>query len=259
MGQLQNKQEVKKQYRTSQNLETRISIHDKYSINQQGFGPWILSQYEIKEQSNILELGCGTGIMWRHHLDLLKEDSKLILSDFSAGMVEKAKNNLGQTEQISYEKIDIQNIPYKDHSFDIVIANMMLYHVPNLNQALAEVKRVLKTDGHFYCATYGENGIIEYVEDLAHVIHQTNKVFTLQNGQSILEKYFSNVKRLDYKDALAITNIDDLLDYIYSLSSMTHLSEMNREDLKKILETKMDNDLLMIPKEYGMFVSNDKK
>ena len=43
-----------------------------------------------------------------------------------------------------YWKIDIQDIPYEDDSFNIVIANHMLYHVSNVNKAIEEVYRVLK-------------------------------------------------------------------------------------------------------------------
>lgn len=56
--------------------------------------------------------------------------------------------------QIIKKIIDIQNIPYEDNSFDLVIANMMLYHVPDLPRALAEVGRVLKPEGKLYTATF---------------------------------------------------------------------------------------------------------
>ena len=41
-----------------------------------------------------------------------------------------------------------------------------------------------------------------------------NKNFTLQNGQEILGKVFSNVQKLNYEDALAVTDINDMVDYI---------------------------------------------
>lgn len=45
--------------------------------------------------------------------------------------------------------VNIEEIPYKDEQFDRVIANMMLYHVPNIQKALSEVNRVLKDGGIF--------------------------------------------------------------------------------------------------------------
>lgn len=150
-----------------------------------------------------------------------------------------------------------QEIPYEDNSFDIVIANMMLYHVPEIHKGLAEVRRVLKQNGSFYCATYGENGIVEYISSLLksyHVEGRLNKNFTLQNGEKILSNHFKTVIRYDYDDALEVTDIDDMVDYIYSLSSMSNIRNIQSGELKQILESNMKNGVLHVPKEYGMFI-----
>lgn len=249
---------VKKQYQNANNLNTRISIHDKYSTNKMEFGNWIYSNYSIPEGARILELGCGTATYWIERIEIDK--CSLILSDLSEGMLETAKNNLSNYKNIEYKIIDIQDIPYEDNSFDVVIANMMLYHVPDINKALAEVKRVLKNDGVFYAATYGEHGIIDYLSKLLSscgIEDHTNKNFTLQNGKSILNPYFRSVERLEYKDSLEVTNVDDIVDYIYSLTSMSTLSNLNREKIKSILLNKMENGILYIPKEYGMFICKE--
>ena len=68
---------VKKQYATTKNLNIRISIHDKYSINKTGFGNWIVSNYRIGKGMKVLELGCGTGDMWKnkeHLIDALIDE-----------------------------------------------------------------------------------------------------------------------------------------------------------------------------------------
>ena len=59
---------IEKQYRTPENLNTRISIHEKYSVNRQPFGEWILSNYTLGPDDRILELGCGTADMWKGRL-----------------------------------------------------------------------------------------------------------------------------------------------------------------------------------------------
>ena len=166
MNKINNTSVVKQQYANANNLNTRISIHDKYSTNKMGFGNWIMSNYRIDEKMKVLELGCGTGDMWKNSQSLIKACSKLILSDFSEGMVATTKSNIGNYENTEYKVIDIQEIPYENETFDVVIANMMLYHVPDIDKGLNEVRRVLKKGGHFYCATYGEHGIIEYLSKI---------------------------------------------------------------------------------------------
>lgn len=247
---------VQKQYATTGNLRTRISIHSKYSTNPQGFGNWIFSQYHIAPGSRVLELGCGTGEMWRGRDDLIVSLQKLVLSDFSPAMVAESKRNVGHHANLEYRCIDIQQIPCAAGSFDVVIANMMLYHVPDLDWALTEVRRVLTPDGIFYCATYGENGIISYLSRLLApygVEDNLNKSFTLQNGEAILSAHFSHVERQDYPDSLAVTDLGDMVDYIYSLSSMTALSAVPKADIRQLLQAHMADGVLHVPKEYGMF------
>ena len=248
---------VQEQYKTANNLNTRISIHAKYSTNKLGFGNWLFSHYDIPSDIEILELGCGTGNIWKSNLHVLDTGVQLLLTDFSEGMVSEVKKTFEACSNISYNIVNIENIPYENNRFDRVIANMMLYHVPDLHKGLSEVQRVLAGDGYFYCATYGENGIVPFIVGLLKEYGAkdvTNKNFTLQNGYEILKKYFSDVQRLDYEDSLAVTNIDDILDYLYSLTSITSIADLKRKDLKEILEGKMVNNILSIPKEYGMFI-----
>lgn len=71
MSTINNKEVVKEQYKNASNLNTRISIHSKYSTNKQGFGNWIVAKYDIKDKMRVLELGCGIGDMWKDHMELL--------------------------------------------------------------------------------------------------------------------------------------------------------------------------------------------
>lgn len=255
MSEINQIETVKKQYNNSNRLNTRISIHQKYSTNKLGFGNWIYNNYDLSSNICILELGCGTGEMWKGKIDNLPSNSKLYLTDYSEGMVTKAKELLGKKDNVFYNVVNIENIPYDDLCFDRVIANMMLYHVSNISKALSEVRRVLKDEGYFYCATYGENRIVDSIADMLNLnIEEDKKIFTLQNGYEILKPYFKTVKRLDYNDSLDITDLDDLLDYLYSLDGISAITKIDRQLLKVSLQNKMTDGVLHIPKEYGMFV-----
>lgn len=248
---------ISNQYKTSKNLNTRISIHAKYSTNKEPFGDWIVSHYDIPSHAKILELGCGTGDMWINHLDLLQDGVSLTLTDFSSGMLDSAKKNLPPLPCLSYRTVDIQNIPYPNNCFDIVIANMMLYHVPNLHRGLAEVRRVLKPGGVFYCATFGQHGINEYISELLKDLGVTGKItdaFTLQNGGDALARHFGTVTRYDREDGLAITDIRDFADYITSLSSLKYVDAIPRDVLLTKLTSRVEKGILYVPKEYGMFI-----
>ena len=251
---------VKKQYSTADKLNTRMSIHNKYSANKQGFGNWIVSHYQIRDGMSVLELGCGTGDMWVNQDDIIRRCGRLVLSDFSEGMLKQAKETLRNQSGIEYRVIDIQDIPFADRAFDAVIANMMLYHVPDLQKGLREVKRVLKADGTFYCATYGENGMMTYIRSLFAdypVQNHANNNFTLQNGEEKLRSVFSGVRRLMYEDSLEVTDAEDMADYIFSLTGMSGLRKLSRDEVLEVLKRNMRNGVLHIPKEYGMFIARE--
>lgn len=260
MDKMRDPESVKAQYSNGDKLNTRISLHTKYSVNKKGFGNWIYEQYDFFNGCSVLELGCGTGDMWIDKILGLGTKSRLILSDFSQGMVDEVQEKFHSYRNVSFEQINIEEIPYPNHSFDVVIANMMLYHVPNLEKALAEVTRVLKPNGKFYSATFGENGIAKYLtENLAQYgFHQQIKSsFTLQNGAVLLEEHFNNVVEEDYLDALEITDTNDLLNYIFSMASMADI-KIDRESLYRFFEAKKDlNGKIRIPKEYGLFISQN--
>ena len=248
---------VKTQYSSSNGLNTRISFHDMYSTNKFGYSNWIFSNYEIPEGAKVLELGCGTGRMWAGHDDLIEKIGTLILSDLSEGMLSDAGKNLGERENVSYALVNIEDIPYEDDSFDVVIANSMLYHVSDIEKAIREVRRVLKTDGVFYCATYGERNfsdvLAEWME-LGGESFKPNHNFTLQNGKKFLKTAFTDVKARFYEDSLCITNIDDLVDYLKSLVSLMAIADLPQERVREILSRHSLHGTIELPKEYGMFI-----
>lgn len=252
-------QTVRSQYGTTDKLIRRISIHEKYSVNHTGFGPWIVSHYDFPEGSRVLELGCGTGNTWKGQGTLIRRCSELILTDLSEAMLAAAREDLGEEEPLRYAAADIQSLPFPDAAFDAVIANMMLYHVPDLRRGLSEVRRVLRPDGKFYAATYGEHGIVEALCKILAplgVRDETGKTFTLQNGGEILRGFFGHVERRDYPDSLRVTDVEDVIDYLFSLPSMESVRSLPRETIRTHLNAAMRGGVLELPKEYGLFLAS---
>lgn len=249
---------VIEQYQKHNNLDIRVELHKRYSKNKFGFNNWIFSNYQITEDIKVLELGCGTGELWKSNLNSIDKIEQLIITDFSSDMVEKTKSVIGNRDNVEYKIMDIQNISFENETFDIVIANMLLHHVDDIDKALDEVNRVLKKGGIFYCATFGENGVVNYLASLfKNEINREleNKTFTLQNGKNYLIRYFNNVEKLIYDDELQVTNIDDLVQYIQSLRGISEIGSLDETIIRKRLEMKFNNSMLVIPKEYGMFIA----
>lgn len=254
---MQDQEAVRAQYAQRDGLQTRMSLHDKYSTNRQGFGNWIASHYRFPAGSQVLEVGCGTAGMWADRWDLLQGGTELVLSDASEAMVQAARALAQGRGNVRVERIDVQDIPYPDASFDAVTASMVLHHVPDIPRALAQVRRVLREEGTFYCATAGENGLTRWLADvLAPLGARYDPLpFSLQNGESLLRPHFARVRCERYPDSLAVTDVDDLVEYVRSMTSMVGLKRLDPGVLRAGLEVRMDADgVVRIPKEYGLFI-----
>jgi ubiquinone/menaquinone biosynthesis C-methylase UbiE len=253
---------VKQQYSDDKNLSARIDLHTKHSTNKQGFFAWLWEQYNFPAKSQILELGCGNGAQWQDKADALPDGCAVVLSDFSDGMVSAVKEKYSKYKAFSFKQVDIQAIDFPNETFDIVIANHMLYHVPDLTRALTEVWRVLKPGGKFYSTTIGSGGLSLFLHEAFKRFNPDTKAFTqqwsfvLQNGYEILSEHFSDVQRFDYEDSLAVTETKDLMNWIKSTASMSIISEEELDKLYECFEKIRKNDgAINIPKEAGLFIS----
>jgi ubiquinone/menaquinone biosynthesis C-methylase UbiE len=99
-----------------------------------------------------LELGCGTGF-FTLNLKLAGVIDEGSVTDLSPGMVEVAQRNArGLGFEVEGRVADAERLPYDDDTFDIVIGHAVLHHIPDLDQAFAEILRVLKPGGRFVFA-----------------------------------------------------------------------------------------------------------
>ena len=257
-----DREAVQRQYADSKNLSVRAALHQKYSTNPVSFPAWLFEHYHFINGSRILELGCGTGDFWTERIDRLPENAELILSDYSEGMLMKVRENFSNRKNITIRQIDIQDIPFADGTFDFVIANHMLYHVPDLSKGLSEVSRVLKPGGTFYASTLSDGGMRLYLHD---ALYQFNPgldafrpgvySFTLENGEAILKSCFPHVDSYRQHDSLKITQTQDLIDWLKSTVSFASYAKESVAGLYDFFENiRREKGYIEIPKLTGMFI-----
>jgi len=249
------------QYRDSSNLDARVVIHQRFSTNPYGWFKWVFDTLlKLPDNAKILELGCGHGLLWKENIDRLPAGWNITLSDLSSGMLDAAWRNLVVSGRaFQFKEIDAQSIPFEDGTFDAVLANHMLYHVPDRPKAIAEIKRVLKSAGRLIATTVGENHMQEMMDWYARV--HVSKVwesfanpFTLENGLEQLQPFFSKVSLSRYEDNLQVTEIEPLITYIRSGVRLTELSEDELSNLQHDLEKELKaNGRILISKDSGLF------
>ncbi len=226
-------EQIHKQYKDDANLNARIQLHKQFSTNPLPWQKWIFEQLDIPAQATILDLGCGPGTFWVENQGKIPAGWEITLTDFSEGMLEAAQKNLQDTgHTFRFRIVDAQDISFDDASFDAVIANHMLYHVPDRLQALSEIKRVIRPGGPLYATTVGEQQMVEmwalvhpFAPDLLwHRPHTIISGFTLENGAGQLTQFFCDVKRIDYDDNLEVTDAEAVIAYLRSTTTLNNLN-----------------------------------
>mgnify|MGYP004513188045 FL=1 len=253
---------LKAQYRNSTNISARIRLHRLFSSNKQGWFPWIYEQCQITEGMKILELGCGNGRLWIENKAKLPADCEIILSDISEGMIRDVRREQSlQDDRFSFAAFDCHAIPYEDASFDLVIANHVLFYCKDVDRVCSEVGRVLKPGGRFVCGTYG----VAHMQEVSRLVTQFDDRITLsgenlyehfgkENGAQALAPYFAEVDWQQYEDALIVTQAEPLIEYVLSCHGNQNqyiLEKYNK--FRKYVEGQIRNGYT-ITKDAGIFI-----
>ncbi len=169
----------------------------------------------------------------------------------------------------AFETANIEELPFEDGRFDVVVANHMLYHVPNLEKGLGQVRRVLKENGRFYAATNGQTHMQElrqlgeeHFPDAIQTIvgsrlRQWVLAFRLENGRSLLEPFFQDITLHLYEDSLAVTEVEPLLAYV---SSSTQARQTITEEIANQIRQHVAAEIATkgafhVTKSTGLFVA----
>lgn len=255
-------QSLKTQYQDATNVSARIRLHRDYSTNTEGWFPWVLKQVPIREGMQVLEIGCGNGALWKENMNHLPKNIHITLCDISEGMLRDAKESIGRDPRFSYKRFDCHKIPYKENSFDLVIANHVLFYFEDIDSVLKECYRVLKDSGEFVCSTYSK----KHMQEITGLVQEFDKeivlssdclyeVFGLENGKEILNNHFHNIILKKYNDSIEVKEAEPLIAYIISChGNQNHILLDYYREFREFVEEKTKNGF-HITKDAGIFIA----
>ena len=159
------------QYDDAEKLRIRIATHAQYSERtSDSFASWLLQHVDTARGQLLLDVGCGSGV---YHPALAAAGARIVAGDASGGML---RASLDQAVAGAYTIVamstDAQALPFRAAHFDRVMANHMLYHVPDQGAALRELRRIVKPGGRVVMATNGADNFAEF--DALHRAVATN-------------------------------------------------------------------------------------
>ena len=198
------------EYTDPSRLETRMAIYGRAAEA-------ALDAVAEIHPARVLDVGAGTGAFAVRVA--AATGAAVTAVDSSAAMVAPA-----QAAGLDAIEADARALPAPAAAFDCVVANWMLYHVPDRDQAIAEAARVLRPEGRLVAATFSERNL----EELWHALGDhtpRGHGFTAENGAPQLRRHFRWVEERRVTWRIAFSDRDGLRALVAANIRRAHLSE----------------------------------
>lgn len=196
---------VREQYASENGLAARKSLYR--DVQGPDVGEIVFAQIAAVSPTRVLEAGCGEGELAEHVAREL--GAEVVAVDQSERMVE-----LTRARGVDAHVGDVQALPFRDGSFDVVVAAWMLYHVPELDRGLAELARVLRPRGRLVAGTNATDHLLE-LRRLGG-LDRWDLPFGAENGEELLRSHFAQVERIDASGTVVVHDIDAVRSYFAS-------------------------------------------
>jgi SAM-dependent methyltransferase len=198
---------VREQYATETNLAARKSVYAAAE------GPdareVLFGAVAEAHPQRVLEVGGGEGELAERIVGDV--GATLVGIDQSERMVE-----IQRAKGIDARVGDVQALPFGDGEFDVAVAAWMLYHVTDVDRALAELARVLRPGGRLVAVTNASDHLRELTELAGLGTLMREAAFRSETGAELLERHFARVER---RDAYGWVTFDDAAMRAYASSS----------------------------------------
>jgi SAM-dependent methyltransferase len=246
------------QYVDGRKLDARVQLHRRFSTSPVPMAQFEAALIEWQPQWSVLECGCGTGRFWA--APALPRTMSITLTDLSAGMVSEAAAAATEAGfgHVVGRPCDVQQLPFDDDSFEVVVANHMLYHVPDPDLAIAEMARVLRPGGVLLAATNAYGHMRELNEMVAAVFgdhgEQLYEVFGLDSGEARLRRHFRSIVWHAFDNDLDVDDPAAVVDYGLSFPPGESATPEQRAELARVVADSFADGRLRIRTRAGVFV-----
>jgi len=199
--------------------ESRFAVRAAAWAAATGPSPRALAFEAVAEisPSRVLEVGSGRGELAERIADEL--GATVIALDQSERMVE-----LARARGVDARLGDAMELPFENGWFDCAVAAWMLYHVPDVDLALAELARVLRPGGRLVAVTNSERNLHELWRafgDDSRRIH----TFSVENAERQLVRHFARVERRDANGTVTFPDRAAARRYVENSVTRRHLAD----------------------------------
>lgn len=216
-------QAARRNYATDAYWKIRQDIDARYTLPNTDPALWMLARHDWRGDERVLDVGAGVSQYAPALHDYLPNISYHAL-DLSMGMLRVSLARRTKTNA------NVLALPFADGTFDVVMAHHMLNHVEDVDQALHEIKRVLKPDGLVMIMTHAHDSLRQYQELIRHALlllstpgqpyrnpQPIHAGFTLESGTIHLSRRFYAITRHDLPALIVMPSADPAITYMETL------------------------------------------
>jgi len=129
-----------KKRKVMQHYDNIATVYNtQYAEEQEAKIKAVLDEINLQPDSVMLDIGCGTGILFKH----IKNSAKLLIGlDTSLGLLKRAKTQAKQYCNIAVIRAEADHTPFKSKTFHTIFAITLLQNMPNPAATLREIKRI---------------------------------------------------------------------------------------------------------------------
>lgn len=202
------------QYKTATNVNARWDLY-KYCVPAINIYQHALSALQLQGNESVLEVGCGDGSILLQLRTAMKHTGALSGLEINDTITKPTTNFLADHPEFGHINFLVgsaDTLPLADNSQHIILAFFMLYHMPDIQRALAEWRRVLKPGGKLLVSTASRfnrpkgKALKQLMAHAAGVqpYAKFSEAFDLENGQEQLEQVFTTNKTFIYEGEMRI-------------------------------------------------------
>ena len=259
------------QYADSEKLRIRIEAHERYSEDSQDdWYPKYVAQLEPVPGDTVLDVGCGFGAF---HPALCAAGARVVALDYWSGMAREARQRASQGGlAVEVVRADAQQLPLVDNSVDHALASHMLYHIPDRQGALEEIRRVVRPGGRVLLTTNAADHsarLDELHEQAARDVGLTPSLdpvgrrFSLDD-LPLVRSVFPNAELHRHPNAFLFPTVESVLRY-YASGRVDAIEERDVEGshrpallarMAELVGTIIEREgVFRVPKDAGSFLA----
>jgi SAM-dependent methyltransferase len=230
---------VAREYADDERLRKRASAYTGVETGIDAREP-AMAEIRAIAPRRVLEVGCG----WGELAEWIARDTgaEVVAIDLSPRMVE-----LAQERGVDARVADLQQLPFADGEFDLVVAAWMLYHVPDLERGIGELARVLRPGGRLVAVTNSRLHLIELRELVGS--GPSTLSFARETGEQLLAPSFARIRREDVDGTLTFADRAAVEAYVRASIAMSPFVENLPDAIEEPFVARRANSIFVAEKD----------